>query len=159
MEYWHDDEEVVRYCRRLKKIFEDAIELYEGYKGKRWDADYRHKRMSISRSLEDFSFPNPNKRILKRFAKRLARHKGEMLTFLYKKDIDYHNNHAERQIRPDVIFRKITYGNRSIGGAQNHSVIMSILQTAKLNGIDPLTALEKILLRSPQNPLAKAFSP
>jgi hypothetical protein len=36
---------------------------------------------------------------------------------------------------------------------------MSILQTAKLNSIDPIGALEKILLRSPQNPLAKAFSP
>ena len=23
MEYWHDDEEVIRYCGRLKKIFED----------------------------------------------------------------------------------------------------------------------------------------
>ena len=82
-----------------------------------------------------------------------------MLTFLYVRDVDPHNNHAEQQIRPDVIFRKITYGNRSIEGAQNHSVIMSILQTAKLNGIDPLTTLEKILLKSPQNPLAKALSP
>ena len=82
-----------------------------------------------------------------------------MLAFLYYKNIDYHNNHAEQQIRPDVIFRKITYGNRSYGGAENHSVIMSVLQTAKLNGIDPLTTLEKILLKSPRNPLAKALSP
>jgi len=44
-------------------------------------------------------------------------------------------------------------------GAQNHSVIMSIIQTMKLNGIEPIAALEKILLKSPQNPLAKAFSP
>ena len=73
--------------------------------------------------------------------------------------LDYHNNHAEQQIRPDVIFRKITYGNRSYNGAENHSVIMSILQTVKLNGIDPIGAIEKILLKSPQNPLAKAFSP
>jgi len=159
MEYWHDDEEVTRYCRRLKKILEDAIELYEEYKSKRWDGDYRRLRMSISRALEDFGFPNPNKRILKRFANRLKRHKDEMLTFLYYKDIDYHNNHAEQQIRPDVIFRKITYGNRSYNGAENHSVIMSILQTVKLNGIDPIGAIEKILLKSPQNPLAKAFSP
>jgi len=159
MEYWHDDEEVTRYCRRLKKIFEDAIGLYEEYKGKRWDGDYRRRRMTISHALKDFGFPNPNKRILNRFAKRLKRHKDEVLTFLHYKDIDYHNNHAEQQIRPDVIFRKITYGNRSYNGAENHSVIMSILQTAKLNGIDPIGALEKILLRSPRNPLAKALSP
>ncbi|PIQ89354.1 MAG: hypothetical protein COV72_03485, partial [Candidatus Omnitrophica bacterium CG11_big_fil_rev_8_21_14_0_20_42_13] len=89
MEYWHDDPEVMRYCERLNKIFEDAIGLYEDYKGKRWNADYRRKRMSISGALKDFSFPNPNKRILNRFAKRLKRHKDEMLTFLYYKDIDY----------------------------------------------------------------------
>jgi len=34
--------------------------------------------------------------------------------------------------------RKITFGDRSIIGARNHQVIMSILQTAVLHGIDPL---------------------
>ncbi|MBL7071727.1 MAG: transposase, partial [Candidatus Omnitrophica bacterium] len=94
----------------------------------------------------DFYFPNPNKRILQRFVKRLNRHKDELFTFLYTKDIDYHNNHAEQQIRPDVIFRKITFQNRSIKGAQNHNVLMSILQTAKLNRLDPIQTLQKILL-------------
>jgi transposase len=159
MEYWHDDKEVLRYCERLKKIFEDAIQLRKEYESKIWDNNYRRRRESLARAMKDFDFPNPNKRILKRFAKRLKRHKDEILTFLYKKNIDYHNNHAEQQIRPDVIFRKITFGNRSPAGAQNHSVIMSIIQTAKLNGIDPIAAVEKILLRSPQNPLAKALSP
>jgi transposase len=159
IEYWHDDTEVMNYCERLKDILNDAIGLYKKYKLKRWDNAYRKKREAIRQSLGDFSFPNPNKRILNRFAKRLERHKIEMLTFLYEKDIDFHNNHAEQQIRPDVIFRKVTFGNRSIIGAQNHSVIMSILQTAKLNGMDPLATLGKILLRSPENPLAKALSP
>jgi transposase len=159
MEYWHNDMEVMRYRERLKKIFEDAITLHNEYKDKRRDKAYRKIREALTQSLKDFSFPNPNKRILKRFAKRLKRHSGEMLTFLYERGVDYHNNHAEQQIRPDVIFRKITYGNRSIAGAENHSIIMSILQTAKLNGIDPIGAIEKILLRSPQNPLAKALSP
>lgn len=159
MEYWHDDTEVMRYCQRLKKIFEDAIQLYNKYKGRIWDDAYCRRRELIAKTLEDFEFPNPNKRILRRFAKRLKRYKGEMLTFLYERGVDYHNNHAEQQIRPDVIFRKITFGNRSYNGAENHSVIMSIIQTMKLNGIEPIAALEKILLRSPQNPLAKAFSP
>ena len=109
-------------------------------------------------ALRDFDFPNPNKRILKRFAKRLKRHKGELLTFLYEKNIDYHNNHAEQQIRPDVIFRKITFGNRSLAGAQNHSVLSTILQTAKLNNMDPITTLENILL-SKKNPFSKILSP
>jgi hypothetical protein len=155
--YWHDDKEVLRYCRRLGKLLAAAMALYKEYKNKEWDELYYTRRAHINDSLRDFSFPNPNKRILKRFANRLTRHKGEILTFLYIKDIDPHNNHAEQQIRPDVIFRKITYGNRSVSGARNHSVIMTILQTAKLNNMDPIKTLEDILDK--KNPFAKILSP
>ncbi len=159
-EYWHNDKEVLRYCKRLEKIIEDAMSLHKEYLGREWDEDYYTKRARLNDSLKDFSFPNPNKRILKRFANRLARHKGEILTFLYIKDIDPHNNHAEQQIRPDVIFRKITFGNRSISGAENHSVLMTILQTAKLNNMDPIKTLEDILLAGKKkNPFAKILSP
>lgn len=157
--YWHDDEEVLNYVNRLKKIIEDAIELYKEYHGKPWDQAYLDKRDSLESAIKDFAFPNPNKRILKRFANRLARHKKELLTFLYEKDIDYHNNHAEQQIRPDVIFRKITNGNRSPKGVQCHNVIVSILQTAKLNRMDPIGTFENILLRAKQYPLLTALSP
>jgi len=159
IEYWHDDKEVLRYCRRLGKILKDAITLYKEYKNKEWDERYYTKRARLKDALNDFRFPNPNKRILIRFAKRLTRHKDEILTFLYMKDIDHHNNHAEQQIRHDVIFRKITYGNRSLTGAENHSVLMTILQTAKLNNMDPIATLEKILLQNKENPFSKILSP
>lgn len=158
-EYWHDDPEVLRYIKRLKEIFEGAVALQGEYKNKRWDKSYCARRENLKSSLKDFAFPNPNKRILKRFAKRLQRHKDELLTFLYEKGVDYHNNHAEQQIRPDVIFRKITFGNRSENGAQYHSVIMSILQTAKLNQIDPISTFKDILLGTKQYPLLNALAP
>ncbi len=158
-EYWQDDRGVLRYSDRLKKIFEDAIALHNEYKDKSRDDKYCARRSALEDSLRDFTFPNPNKKILKRFAKRLQRHKGELLTFLYENNIDYHNNHAEQQIRPDVIFRKITFGNRSENGARYHSVIMSILQTAKLNGIDPIGTFKDILLGDKQYPLLNALAP
>jgi transposase len=157
--YWHDDEEVLQYINRLKKIIEDAIELYKEYKSKPQDQVYLDRRESLENSIKDFAFPNPNKRVLKRFANRLARHKKELLTFLYEEDVDYHNNHAEQQIRPDVIFRKITNGNRSPKGVECHNVITSILQTARLNKIDPIATFENILLRAKQYPLLSALSP
>ena len=159
LRYWHDDQEVLLYVARLKKIIEDAIELHKAYKDKPWDQAYRDKRGFIQECLKDFAFPNPNKRIIKRFANRLQRHKGELLTFLYEADIDYHNNHAEQQIRPDVIFRKITNGNRSPKGVECHNVVVSILQTAKLNRIDPIGTFENILLHAKQYPLLNALSP
>lgn len=157
--YFRGDLEVSRYSRRLKKILEDAISLHKEYDGREWDERYYSKRARINDALRDFDFPNPNKRILKRFSKRLKRHKGEILTFLYEKDIDYHNNHAEQQIRPDVIFRKITFGSRSVKGAENHSVLATILQTAKLNNLDPIKTLENILLNKKKTLFEKILAP
>ena len=60
----------------------------------------------------------------------------------------------------DVIFRKITFGNRSAIGAENHSVLMTLLQTAKLNNMDPIKTLEDILLAGKKkNPFTKILSP
>lgn len=159
IKYWHDDRQVLGYSKHLKDIFEDAINLHKEYKDKKWDDSFYRKRKLLTEELKDFSFPNPNKRILKRFAKRLNRHKDELFTFLYQKDIDYHNNHIEQQIRPDVIFRKITFGNRSHKGAENHSVLTSILQTAKLQSLDPLTTLQEILLLGNKSPFARSLAP
>jgi hypothetical protein len=159
IEYWHDDRQVLGYCKHLKGIFQDAITLHKEYKDKAQDDRFYRKRKLLTEELRDFSFPNPNKRILKRFAKRLNRYKDELFTFLYEKDIDYHNNHAEQQIRPDVILRKITFGNRSIKGAENHSVLSSILQTAKLNNLDPIATLQDILLPGHKNPFASILAP
>ncbi len=159
LRYWHDDEEVVRYVTRLKKILEDAIALYKEYKDAPWDQTYHNKRAAVQEALRDFAFPNPNKKILNRFAKRLQRHKDELFTFLYERGVDFHNNHSEQQVRPDVIFRKITNGNRSPKGVQCHNVIVSILQTAKLNKIDPISTLESVLLKKKKFPFLAALSP
>lgn len=159
VEYWHDDEEVIRYCKQLKKILEKGIKLHKEYKDRKWDKRYYRMRELIVQQLRDFDFPNPNKKILIRFAKRLKRYKEEIFTFLYIKNIDFHNNHIEQQIRPAVIFRKITFGNRSDKGVKNHSVLMSILQTAQLNKLDPVKTLEKILVNKNSTLLERVLSP
>lgn len=159
IKYWdEEDEEVIRYCVRLKKIFKDAIGLHMEYRDKKWDKKYYKKRKAITESLRDFEFANPGKKILNRFAKRLKRYKDELFTFLYIKGIDYHNNHAEQQIRPDVLLRKITFGNRSEKGAKVHDVVMSILQTAKLNKMDPVKIYKEIMLPLSINPFAEILT-
>lgn len=143
IKYWdEEDHQTVAYCKRLMDILRQGIKLYREYVEKEWDKKYYRKREALADELKDFSFPDPSKKLLVRFAKRLERHKDEIFTFLYERDVDYHNNHAEQQIRPNVILRKITYGNRSELGVINHNVLMSVIQTAKMNGIDVITALK-----------------
>jgi len=47
------------------------------------------------------------------------------------RDIPADNNKAERDLRPTVIARKISFGSQSKKGAATRSVLMTVLQTAK----------------------------
>ena len=141
-----DDKAVQRFCNRLKKIIEQAVELGKRRSSKKISLkDFKKTRKQLENSIEDLKFTDPQHRILQRFVKRLNRHKNELLTFLYYPKIDSHNNHAEQQIRPNVILRKIVFGNRSPKGIENHNVLMSIIQTAKLQKLDPFKVLQYLL--------------
>ena len=145
-ERYYDDRSILRYLSRLTRLIDYAISIKEDYqKGKIGDKNFTKKRVSVMDQIKDFSFPSPQKGILLTLAKRLKKHGGSLFTFLYY-DVPWHNNHAEQQIRPHVLLRKITFGNRSKKGIINHSVISSIMQTAKLNDICSYRILKRILL-------------
>src|SRR5207249_2093443 len=44
------------------------------------------------------------------------------------------NNQAERSLRPVVIMRKVILGTRPPKGSQNHSVLRSLIETARRQG-------------------------
>jgi hypothetical protein len=61
-----------------------------------------------------------------RLAKRLMRHQNDVFTFLDQEGVPFDNNHAERSIRPAVILRKNSYGNRSGRGADCQAALMRV---------------------------------
>jgi len=155
-----EDASVKRYCKYLLKLLAQAKELHKDYKDKKISRKYFERRRKIlTNSFKDLEFPWQDKRHQKRFSKRLIRHKDELLTFLYHPNISCHNNQAERHIRPNVIFRKITFGNRSTKGTLNHSVLMSVLQTAKLNKLDPLLVFKKIFTLPEEQRIVRVLIP
>jgi hypothetical protein len=84
---------------------------------------------------EPFIFTRRRHSELKRLSKRLIKHRDELYTFV-KTVMDGTNNHAEREIRPAVLMRKISYGNRSDRGAENQAILMSMIRTAQKREID-----------------------
>ena len=59
----------------------------------------------------------------------------KLFTFLRIQGVEPTNNHSERSVRPMVIMRKICNGTRSAAGSESHSVLPSLLQTARRQGI------------------------
>lgn len=160
MKRYSADESIVNWCRQLRNLLKSAVELHKDYQAKKCSRrKFLKSRKNIMSSLEIFKFPNVLKEQLPRIAKRIIRHKDELFTFLFYEDIPFHNNHAEQQIRPNVLLRKITFGNRSISGVVNHNILMSIMQTAKLNKKNTLEIFKNILADPNQRNLQAIIQP
>ena len=67
--------------------------------------------------------------------------RGDLFTFVDQPGVPCDNNHAERIIRPAVIIRKNSYGNRSQQGADCQAVLRNLFQTLKQRGHDPVTTI------------------
>jgi transposase len=93
-----------------------------------------------------------------KFITKLSAMWRQLITCLEVPGVCAHNNLAERLLRDNVILRKITFGNRSEKGIENHQVLMSLIQTARLQNLNPLTFLHQ-LLTQPAAATAAILSP
>jgi transposase len=85
-----------------------------------------------------------------RFAMHLLRYRDGLFLFLDRPDVDATNYRAEQAIRPAVINRKTSGGNRTPRGARAQAVLMSIQRTAKLRSVSALDAFKQ-MLRDPHS--------
>ncbi|MFQ5927952.1 MAG: IS66 family transposase, partial [Terriglobia bacterium] len=128
------------FAKKLRRLVGDAIRLWRKqdelpvaqYKSRR---DRMHKRLA---ELIDTPWEDEQAR---RLVKRLRRHRQDLFTFLDQPGVPFDNNHSERMIRPAVIIRKNSYGNRSERGADCQAVLMSVFRTLKQRGHDPITTI------------------
>jgi transposase len=69
----------------------------------------------------------------------------KFFVFLEDPDVPATNNACEREIRPSVVFRKVTGGFRSDWGAQIHAGYRSVTGTARLHGQTALQSIGQLL--------------
>ena len=125
IKYKNPTQEFIVFARRLKRILNDSRKYEE------MDlAGIEHGEKLLLKRVDKLIAGTYTDRHCKRFVKRLKRERNMLFTFLAAR-IDCHNNRAERAIRPHVMLRKDSNGNRSDEGVESHQVIMSIQETCK----------------------------
>lgn len=92
-----------------------------------------------------------------RLATHLTTELPAVFSFLFDVTLDATNWRAEQAIRPAVVNRKVSGGNRSERGAQAQEILSSVVQTARLRDLDPRDVLVD-LLRSPQPTVSPALA-
>jgi len=75
------------------------------------------------------------------------RHWEGLVVFLDDGRVEMDTNVVERAIRPNVLTRKNALFAGSDGGARSWAIAMTLIQTAKLNGVEPMAWLTDVLER------------
>jgi transposase len=75
------------------------------------------------------------------------RHWPGLIAFLDDGRIEMDTNVVERAIRPHTLTRKNALFAGSDGGARHWAIAMTLIQTAKINGVDPMAWLTDVLER------------
>ena len=130
------------FSDRVRKLIGEACELgrrlrekpVQAAQSRRWENNYQRRLQKIcARAL---AHPQAEKLRL-----RLRENRAKLFTFIRHPQVGPTNNQAEQSLRPSVILRKLTFGNRSLAGARHHSVLSSLLITAQRQGRDARSAL------------------
>jgi hypothetical protein len=124
------------FRKQLKRLLKDALRLRD--KKEHLDCQvYERRKQRLHERLEMLLETVAKDEDVNRLIKRLTRHQNEIFTFL-DFDVSPENSHAEQQMRRPVISRKISQQNRSEAGAETQAILMSIFQTAYLQGRNPV---------------------
>ena len=87
-------------------------------------------------------------------------HENEQRLYRWADDrqIPADNNLAERDLRPSVIARKVSFGSQSKAGANTRSILMTLLHTLKKQHSDPCSTLKTALDQLAKNPTLDPFA-
>jgi transposase len=143
--------EAALFPQQVKEFLKQAIQLgrarelaLEAWGERFWRRAVSDTEQQFDKLLE----PPQSDPANRRFRKHLKAHQSEVLAFLHDPAIAPTNSLAEREIRPAVIMRKVSAGNRTEAGAHAHEVLASVTRTAERGGVRFTDVLPE-LLKSP----------
>jgi len=150
----------VAFCKKLKSFASRCCELGGQLRGKKLTLSKSRAMIpSLERQLKNFAGKSLDYAPAETLRDRIMNKDFDKLfTFLCVKGVDPTNNHSERSVRPLVIMRKISFGTRSGAGSQSHSVLPSLLSTARRQGKSPIEFLVALLTQPQATARAALFS-
>lgn len=124
--------------RRLKSIFHKAKSLIA-------KATPRDLQQLLAR-IDAFSKLHFEHKSIRTFRNSICKkHRGNLFHFVTNPAVPATNNGTERAIRKVVIIRKVSNGSRSEKGARILETILSIIETIRLQGKNPLEEMHRML--------------
>lgn len=136
-----------RFCDQVAAFFARACDTGQKLKSGQipWDSAAGIEKQFTKRlaAICKKSLPFKPAETLRKYLAGAER--KSLFRFLRHAGVPPTNNHAEQSLRHLVIFRKICFGTRSESGLRTHSILSSLAQTARRQGIHPRQFLQTLL--------------
>jgi transposase len=128
------------WLKKVESLLKRAIALGKERSqldsGTQWQSQVRALRVAAHAVLEETPRACPMEEAVRA---RLWKQRDHLFVFLEQAGVDPTNNLAERQLRPAVIRRKLSCGNKTRRGAHTFEVLASIAATCRQRGEDFLS--------------------
>jgi len=143
-----DSKDLAKHYKEAKVIHKRLKSIYKRAKSYNHKATDRELNKLLERidKISQMKFEHSE---VRKFVRSVCiKHKENLFRFVKDPEIDGDNNLAERAIRKAVIIRKISNGNRSKNGAKYLEILLSIIETLKLQGMNPIEGMRNIIQAS-----------
>lgn len=141
-ENFPEEEEVIRFAAKLKPLLTNAVTLRSEKLSRK---DYCKKAEQLKTQIMEVCNQQARHPAVQHIQNIFRENQHRLFQWIKSPDIPADNNYSERELRPIVIARRISFGSQSEQGLKNRETLMTILHTAKCRGYDPAEFLENVL--------------
>lgn len=150
-----DSEEVQKFTTDLKPLLKKAVSLRNDEENL---SEYLEKAAKLQEEIMIICDMEAEDPAVQHIQNIFREHQDKLFQWTRSPEIPADNNYAERELRPTVIARKISFGSHSERGLETRETMMTILHTAKCHGWkNPAEFLEKALDALADNPDADIY--
>ncbi len=127
-EEFTDSREVEKFCSELIPSMALAMKLRTQ---DLTDVEFYKQAAEVEKSIKALILKTFNHLGIKRIQEIFREKEHRLYHWAKDRDVPADNNRAERELRPTVIARKVSFGSQSIQGAKTRQSIMSVLSTVR----------------------------
>jgi transposase len=116
------------------------------------DPDYYAQTLQLQQQIQAAMAQPAQQRGIRRLQDLFTTNAHRLYHWVNHRDVPADNNRAERELRPTVIARKVSFGSQSDAGAKTRETLMSLVHTLQKRVADPEAHFKRVLDQLALNP-------
>lgn len=143
------EKEVQAYAQTMIELLGEAMNLQSI---KQTDELYYTQAKRIKKEMFEASLSASHHLAIKRWQDFYVEEENRLYHWVEERLVPCQNNRAERELRPTVIARKVSFGSQAEEGAKTREVLMSVIQSLRKRVTNPREKFKEALDRVAINP-------